>query len=273
MPKLCANISMLFNELPFLERYQAAADYGFVGIECLFPYDYSIDEVATAVSNAGIPQVLINTSAGHWDNGDRGLACIATRQEEFQASVFQALDYALGLGRPLVHVMAGTVPPDVSLESAEETYLSNLRWAAEAAKKVGVQLTIEPINPIDMPDYMLSNQAQALCLLSKIDAPNVGLQFDFFHCEKHEGNALAHFMASLDYIVHVQIAGVPQRNEPDTGELDYGPVLAAIDASDYSGFVGCEYRPLGGTVKGLGWMDGSEKKGVSCSHALRGNEV
>ncbi len=254
MPKLCANISMLFNELPFLQRYKAAAVNGFVAIECLFPYEFSIDEVAGAIHDSGIPQVLINTSAGDWDAGDRGMACDANRQEEFQYSVKQAMNYAMAMGKSLVHVMAGLIPHGVSLEAAEAVYIDNLRWAAAEASKLGVRLTIEAINPVDMPHYMLSNQAQALGLLKIINADNVGLQFDFFHCQKHEGNALEQFKELLPHIFHVQIAGVPERNEPNTGVLDYGPVFSTIDASAYTGYVGCEYRPKTTTAEGLSWM-------------------
>jgi hydroxypyruvate isomerase len=255
MPKLCANISMLFNELPFLQRYQAAADNGFVGVECLFPYEFSADEVAGAIQKSGIPHVLINTSAGDWNAGDRGMACDANRQDEFQHSVKQALNYAMTMGKPLVHVMAGLIPNGVSLEAAETAYIDNLRWAAAEASKLGIRLTMETINPVDMPHYMLSNQAQALRLLKAINADNVGLHFDFFHCQKHEGNALAQFKQLLPHIFHVLIAGVPERHEPNTGVLDYGPVFAVIDASVYSGYVGCEYRPKSTTVEGLSWMN------------------
>ncbi len=254
MLNLCANISMLFNELPFLQRYQAAADAGFVGVECLFPYDFSIEEVSSAIRLSGMRQVLINTSAGGWHKGDRGMACDASRRSEFERSVRQALQYAAPMGNPLVHVMAGLVPDGVTLEAAEAVYVSNMRWAAGEAKCVGVGLTMEAINPIDMPNYMLSNQAQALRLCKVIGASNVGVQFDFFHCQKFEGNALAQFEQLLPYIFHVQIAGVPERHEPNTGVLDYGPVLDVIDASEYSGYVACEYQPKTTTLEGLDWM-------------------
>jgi hydroxypyruvate isomerase len=254
MPKLCANISMLFTEMPFLQRYQAAAAHGFVGVECLFPYHFSIAELGYAIRQSNIPQVLINTSAGGWDAGDRGMACDAARQQEFQQSIIQALAYATAMGKPLVHVMAGLVPTGVSLAQAERVYILNLRWAAAKALQLGICLTIEAINPVDMPNYMLFNQAQALRLLKVINAENVGLQFDFFHCQKHEGNALVQFKQLLPYLFHVQIAGVPQRNEPNTGVLDYGPVFEALDASAYRGYVGCEYRPKTTTVEGLSWM-------------------
>jgi len=260
MLNLCANISMLFNELPFLQRYQAAADAGFAGVECLFPYDFSIEEVSSAIRLSGMPQVLINTSAGHWHEGDRGMACDARRRSEFEDSVRQALQYAAAMGNPLVHVMAGLVPAGVSLEAAEAEYVSNLRWAAGEAKGAGVRLTMEAINPIDMPNYMLSSQAQALRLCTAIGANNVGIQFDFFHCQKFEGNALVQFLQLLPYILHVQIAGVPERHEPNTGVLDYGPVFDVIDGSGYSGSVGCEYRPKTTTLEGLGWLGAGKAK-------------
>ena len=254
MPKLCANISMLFNELPFLQRYQAAADNGCVAVECLFPYDFSVDQLVSAMEHSGMPQVLINTAAGNWHVGDRGMACNSDRLQEFQQSVKQALAYASVMGNPLVHVMAGLMPAGVSLEEAERVYVDNLRWAATQALVAGIRLTIEAINPVDMPHYLISNQAQAVRLLKRINASNLGLQFDFFHCQKHEGNALQQFNQLLPYIFHVQIAGVPDRHEPNTGLLNYDPVFSAIDSSPYKAYVGCEYRPKTSTLAGLGWM-------------------
>jgi len=258
MRKLCANISMLFNELPFLQRYEAAAANGFEAVECLFPYGFTKQEVTAAIQKSGMRQVLINTSAGDWDAGDRGLACDVRLQIPFQHSVTQALSYAMVMGKPLVHVMAGLVPVGVSLEQAEKVYVMNMRWAAAQALKLGISLTMEAINPVDMPNYMLCSQAQALRLFKAINAENLGIQFDFFHCQKHEGNALEQFNQLLPYILHVQIAGVPERNEPNTGVLDYAPVFKAIDeamdAGAYAGFVGCEYRPKTTTVAGLSWM-------------------
>ena len=254
MPKLCANISMLFNELPFLQRYQAAADHGFIGVECLFPYDFSVNQVVEALGKSGLPQVLINTSAGDWDAGDRGMACDANRQQEFQQSVKQALAYASAMGNPLVHVMAGLLSRGESLEAAENVYVQNLRWAAAQAQVLGLKLTMEAINPIDMPGYMLFNQGQALRLCKAVGADNLGIQFDFFHCQKHEGNALEQFEQLLPHIFHIQIAGVPERHEPNTGDLDYRLVFDAIDASDYTGYVGCEYRPKTTTLAGLDWL-------------------
>ncbi len=254
MLKLCANISMLFNELPFLQRYQGAANNGFEAVECLFPYAFSEIEVAQAIRKSGTKQVLINTDAGNFSEGDRGCACDASKTDIFQRSVMQALTYALAMGKPLVHVMAGLLPLGVTLEEAEQVYVTNMRWASQQASKQGISLTMEAINPIDMPRYMLSNQAQALRLLKIINVKNLGIQFDFYHCQKHEGNALEQFQRLLPYILHVQIAGVPERHEPNTGIMDYTPIFAAIDASRYTGFVGCEYRPKTTTLEGLGWM-------------------
>jgi hydroxypyruvate isomerase len=254
MPKLCANISMLFNEEPFLKRYALAAKSGFKTVESLFPEAFSVAQVVGALEESGLKQVLMNTSTGHWEAGERGMACDPSRVSQFKSSVYQALDYALPMGKPLLHVMAGLVPSGLALEEAEQTYVANFIWAAAQAKKVGVNLTIEAINPIDMPCYLVSTQAQALRLLKQINAENVGLQFDFFHCEKFEGDALTRFKQVLPFVSHIQIAGVPDRHEPDTGLLDYQSVFKAIDQSDYSGFVGCEYRPKTTTQQGLRWM-------------------
>lgn len=251
--QLCANITMLYNEVDFLQRYQWAAEDGFTGVECLFPYAYSASEVNAMRLDAGVEQVLFNTSAGDWDAGDRGLACHPDKAGAFRDSVEQALSYANALETKLVHVMAGLLPDELALVEAEHVYVENLVWAAKQAQKASVTLTLEAINPIDMPGYMLTTQGQALQLCQRIGADNVKLQFDFFHCQKYEGNSLQLFEQLKDQIAHIQIAGVPHRHEPNTGELDYRQVFSLLQQSAYAGTIGCEYRPRGSTREGLAW--------------------
>ena len=251
--QLCANITMLYNEVDFLQRYQCAAEDGFTGVECLFPYAYSPQEVNAMRLDAGVQHVLFNTSAGDWDAGDRGMACHPDKAELFRDSVGQALAYADVLGTKLIHVMAGLVPVDLDLVEAEQMYVENLQWAANQASRQGVTLTLEAINPIDMLGYMLTTQGQANQLRQRIGADNVKLQFDFFHCQKYEQNSVQRFAELKDQVAHVQIAGVPNRHEPNTGSLDYGQVFAMLKATGYQGAIGCEYRPAGNTRKGLNW--------------------
>jgi hydroxypyruvate isomerase len=244
---------MLYNEVDFLQRYELAAEDGFSGVECLFPYAYSAAEVNAVRADAGIPQVLFNTSAGDWQAGERGIACHPDKAADFRASLQQALHYACVLNTPLVHTMAGLLPTELELVEAEQVYVENMIWAAKEAAKAHVILTMEAINPIDMPGYMLTTQEQAANLLARIAAVNVKLQFDFFHCQKYQGDSLQRLLQVFDQVAHIQIAGVPDRHEPDTGEWDYQQVFALLKSHNYQGFVGCEYRPAGGTRDGLVW--------------------
>ena len=259
MIPLCANISMLYNEVDFLQRYEHAAQDGFTGVECLFPYAYSAAEVNAVRRDANVQQVLFNTSAGAsvsaWQDGDRGIACHPDAGADFRASIEQALHYAHHLDTKLVHVMAGLLPDDLTLAEAEQVYVENLSWAAIEATKAKVTLTLEAINPIDMPGYMLTTQEQAAQLLQRIGADNVKMQFDFYHCEKYQGESMERFRHFSELVAHVQIAGVPERHEPNTGDLDYARVFAMLRELDYAGAVGCEYRPKGETREGLAWRE------------------
>ena len=244
---------MLYHEVSFLQRYEAAAADGFMAVECLFPYAYSAAEVRAVRRDAGVQQVLFNTSAGDWDSGQRGLACHPDTGADFRASIEQALHYAAALDTSLIHTMAGLLPDGLTLAEAEQSYVENLQWAARQADRAGVVLTLEAINPLDMPGYMLTTQEQAANLRQRIGVDNVKLQFDFFHCEKYQGDSIARFQSLQREVAHVQIAGVPERYEPDTGSLDYARVLATLEASAYAGAIGCEYRPAKGTRLGLSW--------------------
>jgi hydroxypyruvate isomerase len=253
MPRLAANLSMMFNEVPFLERFTAARKAGFEGVEFLFPYDFPAAELRSRMVGEGLTQVLFNMPPGNWAAGERGLASLPGRQAEFREGVKRALDYAATLECRRVHCMAGIVPADVSLTTAGAVYASNLFWAAEQARPAGVKLMIEPINHRDMPGYFLNTQAQGAAIVEALGKDRLGLQFDVYHVQITEGDITRRMEQFIPVIDHMQIADVPARNEPGTGEIGWEYVFRRIDELGYMGWVGCEYRPLGETVAGLGW--------------------
>lgn len=248
MPRLAANLSLLFTELPFLERFAAAAACGFRAVEFLFPYEERVEAVAAARQAAGVAVALFNLPAGDFAAGERGLAAVPGREADFAAGLERALPYAQALGAERLHVMAGIAPA-----GSRPLYLDNLRRAADFFGVRGFGLSIEPINQRDMPGYHLSTQADAVAVLDAVGRPNLGLQMDFYHCQITEGDLFRRLEAHLPRIVHTQIAGVPERQEPDRGEVAYDRLLAHLDALGYAGWVGCEYRPRAGTAAGLGW--------------------
>jgi len=253
MPRLAANLSMMFNEHPFLDRFDAAAKAGFTAVEYLFPYEYPTAALRQRLDAAGLRQVLFNMPPGDWAGGERGLASLPGRQVEFREGVRKAVEYANALGCPLVHAMAGIVPAGVSLVTAAAVYAANLAWAAEYASEAGVKIAIEPINHRDMPGFFLNTMAQGAAVVEAIGRDRIGLQFDIYHCQVTEGDITKRMEALLPVIVHMQIADVPARNEPGTGEIGWPYVFARIDALGYQGWVGCEYRPAGDTLAGLAW--------------------
>lgn len=256
MPRFAANLSMLYPEHAFLDRFKAAADDGFEAVEFLFPYEYPATVLAERLRRHRLKQVLFNAPPGDWAAGERGLACLSNRRDEFRVGIDLALTYTAALQTPYLHVMAGIEPAGVPQQALQATYLDNLAWAAARARPQGVTLCIEPINRRDMPGYFLCGQAQALGLIEQIGAPNLQLQFDAYHCQISEGDVTAKLKAALSMgrLGHVQVAGVPDRHEPDQGELRVDGLLEALDESGYTGFVGCEYRPRGSTREGLGWL-------------------
>ncbi|MFN3886790.1 MAG: 2-oxo-tetronate isomerase [Aquabacterium sp.] len=261
MPRFAANLTMLYNEHAFLDRFDAAARDGFQGVEYLFPYAHPADELARRLQASGLQQVLFNAPPGDWDAGERGLACLPGREAEFKAGIEQALRYAEALNCHRVHVMAGRVPDGLGREEAEATYVRNLRVAAELARPAGVDLLIEPINGRDMPGYFLTRQDQAHALIASIGLPNVKVQMDLYHCQIVEGDLAMKLRQYLPtgHVGHLQIAGVPERHEPDVGELNYPYLFELIDALGFDGWLGCEYRPARGpvargTTDGLGWL-------------------
>jgi len=257
MPRFCANLTMLFNEVAFPERFAEAARAGFRAVEFLSPYDYQPKEVADRAREHGLEVVLFNAALGDWRNGDRGLAALPGREHEFAAELEKALRYAKELGTTRLHVMAGLVraeAPDEERERHRRTYVRNLRHAAGEAAARGITLTIEPINPQDMPGYFLVTQAQAHAIREEVAAANLKVQMDFYHCQVVEGDIAAKFRRWQPHIGHVQVAGNPGRHEPDVGEIHYPYLFALLDELGYDGWVGCEYKPLGATRAGLGWL-------------------
>jgi hydroxypyruvate isomerase len=254
MPKFAANLTMLFNEVPFLDRFEAAARAGFAGVEFLFPYEHPAREIAARLKAHKLQNVLFNMPPGDWAAGERGIASIPGRENEFRAGVEQALAYAQALGTPRLHAMAGLLADGADRARHRATYIQNLRYACSAAQRHGITVLIEPINTRDIPGYFLNTQAEAHAIREEVGAPNLKVQMDFYHVQIMEGDIAMKVRRWLPHIGHIQIAGVPERNEPDTGELDYGYLFRLLDTLGYEGWLGCEYRPARTTAEGLGWM-------------------
>lgn len=254
MPQLSANLSMLFTELPFLERFGAAAKAGFKAVEFMFPYAFSAEDIQAELQKHGLQLVLHNLPAGDWEGGDRGIACDPARVEEFRAGVAQAIAYAQALGVPRLNCLAGKAPAGVDAAVVRQTLVDNLRFAAQALEQNGIRLLVEMINTFDIPGFYLHGTNQALALLDEVGSPNLQLQYDIYHMQRMEGEIAATLQKQLPRIGHVQIADNPGRNEPGTGEINYAFVFRHLDAIGYQGWVGCEYKPAGMTEDGLGWI-------------------
>ncbi len=254
MPKFAANLTMMFNEVAFTQRFAAAAAAGFKAVEFLFPYDHTPAEVAALLHDNQLQNVLFNLPPGDWAAGERGIACLPGREEEFRAGVARGIEYALAMGTPRLHMMAGLVPAGADLAVHRAVYLANLRHAADELGKHGLMLLLEPINGRDMPGYFLSGQAQAHALREESGVANVKVQMDFYHAQIVEGDLAMTFKKHFDGIGHVQIASVPSRNEPDDGEVNYPYLFKLLDELGYDGWIGCEYRPRGKTEDGLAWL-------------------
>ncbi|MBV8199778.1 MAG: TIM barrel protein [Acidobacteria bacterium] len=251
--RFCANLSFLFTELPFLDRFEAAAQAGFEGVEMLSPYEHPATAIRERLLGAGLKQVLFNTYAGDRAGGERGMAYIPGRQQECRDTIRQALDYAAALGCGVVHVMGGVVPADVPRDTCLALYAANLAWAAERGLAAGIRLVIEPLNPRDAPGYILSTQEQGAAIVLAIGRDRLGLQFDLYHCQTAQGDLTTRLAALLPVVDHMQLADVPGRNEPGTGEIGWDFVFRRIRELGYSGWIGCEYQPLGDTRAGLAW--------------------
>ena len=254
MPKFAANLSMMFNEHDFPNRFAAAAKAGFDAVEFLFPYDYSPAEVAQWHKENTLKNVLFNLPPGDWAAGERGIAALPGREAEFRAGVAKAIEYALALGTPQLHMMAGLVPAGSDMAIHRKTYFENMKFAAQALAKHNLNLLLEPINTRDMPGYFLNTQAQAHQLRVESGEPNVKVQMDFYHAQIMEGDLAETFKKYFKDIGHTQIASVPKRNEPDNGEVNYPYLYQLLDEMGYEGYVGCEYRPKGKTEDGLAWF-------------------
>ena len=256
MPRFAANLSMMYTEHDFLDRFAAAAADGFKGVEFLFPYAYAPEDLARRLADNGLQQALFNAPPGDWDAGERGMSALPGREDEFRRSIAHALDYAQTLNCPHIHVMAGMVPAGADRAALRATYVENLRWACEQAKPDGRTLLIEPINGRDMPGYFLSRQDDAHAVIAEVGADNLKVQMDLYHCQIVEGDLamkIRHYLPT-GRVGHFQIAGVPDRHEPDRGEVDFRYLFGVIDAAGYDGWIGCEYRPAAGTSAGLGWL-------------------
>ncbi|MCR9215140.1 MAG: hydroxypyruvate isomerase family protein [Proteobacteria bacterium] len=253
MLKFAANLSFLYQDLPFLDRFNAAATDGFRGVEYLFPYEHAPDEISNILQDNGLTQVLFNMRAGDWEAGERGLASLPGRSEEFKSTVQEALDYAEALSCGQVHVMAGLRDKEASHAAQLDTYCRNIAYAAEEAAKRNLVVLIEPINNLDMPGFFLENVTMAKGIIEEISNPSLRLQFDMYHVQKTDGDICRQFEGVFDLIGHIQIANPPHRFEPDNGEINYPYLFNMLEEAGYGGWIGCEYKPSGPTSETLTW--------------------
>lgn len=258
MPKFAANLSMMFTEAPFMERFAAAAKAGFAGVEYLLPYEFPAQDIRAQLDEHRLTNVMFNLPAGNWGAGDRGIACIPGRENEFREGVDLAIDYARELGVQKLHAMAGIAPLGIDPSALHATYVANIAHAAEKLAAHDITLLLEAINTRDMPRFFLNTQAQAHSVLAEVGAPNVMLQMDCYHMQIMEGDIAMKLRKYSSVCGHVQIASVPERNEPDGGELNYAYLFDLLDEIGYTGWIGCEYRPKNGTANGLGWLKAAE---------------
>jgi len=253
MTKLAANLTMLYNEVDFIDRFAAAAQSGFKGVEYLFPYAYPKEQLAEQLGRHGLVQVLHNLPAGDWVKGERGIACLPERVGEFQDGVGRAIDYARALGCKRVNCLAGIAPAGVDRARVDATFVANLKFAADKLGAAGIRLLIEPINTYDIPGFHLSRTEQALATIRATESSNLFVQYDIYHMQRMEGELANTMKAHLAQIAHIQLADNPGRNEPGTGEINYRFLFGFLDAIGYDGWIGCEYKPKAATVDGLGW--------------------
>ncbi|MGJ7512123.1 hydroxypyruvate isomerase [Variovorax sp. GT1P44] len=253
MPKFAANLTMLFNELPFMQRFEAAAKAGFKAVEYLFPYAYDKKELAAALRANGLEQVLHNLPAGNWDGGERGIGCHPDRVGEFREGVARAIDYATALGCPQVNCLLGKLPDGITGGDARKVVVDNLRFAAKELQAAGIRLLIEPINTFDIPGFYLTRTDQALSLIDEVGSPNLLVQYDIYHAQRMEGELGNTLTKNITRIGHIQLADNPGRGEPGTGEINYPWLFRHIDSLGYAGWIGCEYKPRATTLDGLQW--------------------
>jgi hydroxypyruvate isomerase len=253
MPRFAANVTLMYAEHPFLDRFGAAARDGFRAIECQYPYEQPAAEIKARLDAHGLTMELINVPPGE-RQGDRGVAALPGREDEFKRSIGRALEYARVLGCPRLHVLAGPVAPDADRAVHRAKFVDNLRWAAVEALAAGVTAVVEPINRRTIPNYLLNRQDEAHAICREVDSPALKVQMDLFHCQIVEGDVAVKIREYIGNVAHMQVAGVPDRHEPDEGELNYPYLFKLIDELGYAGWIGCEYRPRAGTSEGLGWV-------------------
>ena len=254
MPQFAANLTMLFNEYPFMERFEKAAKSGFKAVEFLFPYSFSAREIRQELDKNKLQLVLHNLPAGDWDVGERGIACLPDRIEEFRAGVSKAIEYANVLDVKQLNCLAGKGPEGAAPDLLLKTFVENLRYAANELKKANIKLLIEPINTFDIPGFYLSKTHQALEILNQVGSDNLFIQYDIYHAQRMEGELCKTLETNLSKIAHIQLADNPGRNEPGTGEINYANLFKFIDMIGYQGWIGCEYKPATHTEAGLGWI-------------------
>jgi hydroxypyruvate isomerase len=253
MPKFSANLSMLFTEAPFLDRFGLAAKAGFEAVEFLFPYAFSAHEIKQRLDANGLKLVLHNLPAGDWEAGERGIACLPDRTDEFRSGVARAIEYATALGVPQLNCLAGKAPIGADDAVLRKTFVANLGFAAAELKKAGLKQLIEPINTYDIPAFYLNRTAQAIGILDEVGADNAFVQYDIYHAQRMEGELAATMQKHLARIGHIQLADNPGRNEPGSGEINFPFLFAHLDRIGYRGWIGCEYKPATTTEAGLGW--------------------
>ena len=253
MPRFAANLTMLFTEVPFLDRFELAAKAGFKAVEFLFPYAFAAADIRARLDANQLALVLHNLPAGDWEKGERGIACLPGREEEFRAGVGRAIEYATALGAPQLNCLAGKAPAQAEPALLRATLVANLKFAAAELGRAGLRLLIEPINNFDIPGFYLSHTAQAIGILDEVGAANAFVQYDIYHAQRMEGELAATMQKQLARIGHIQLADNPGRNEPGTGEINYPFLFAHLDRIGYRGWIGCEYKPASNTQAGLGW--------------------
>ena len=265
MPRFSANLSMLFNEHEFLDRFDAAARAGFKGVEYIAPYDHAPEAVAARLKKNGLTQVLFNLPPGDWAKGERGIAVLPERIHEFRQGVAKAITYAHALGCEQINCLAGIAPAGVASQALENVFVENLGFAAEKLEQAGIKLLIEPINTHDIPGFFLTNTRQALDIIARVNSKNLYLQYDIYHMQVMEGDLARTIEANLGRIAHIQLADNPGRNEPGTGEINYPFLYEHIDRIGYAGWIGAEYKPKAGTEAGLGWFHALNGKGSAAA--------
>jgi hydroxypyruvate isomerase len=254
MPQFAANLTMLFNESPFLDRFEKASNAGFKAVEFLFPYPISASEIKQKLDQYQLKLVLHNLPAGDWDAGERGIACLPDRQTEFRDGVHKAIEYAKALEVPQLNCLAGKAPIGSDPKVLHDTFVENLRYAAAELKKANLRLLIEPINTFDIPGFFLNTTLHAIDILAEVGADNLSVQYDIYHAQRMEGELANTIEKNFAKIGHIQLADNPGRNEPGTGEINYAYLFKFLDRIGYLGWVGCEYKPATTTEAGLGWI-------------------